>query len=569
MEKESMKDNVIDVNLQNKYRDTINSVFGINHKQQGYFISPTEEFVTDIATMFLLKDSAAILSGTPGVGKTTILRIIAYLLTGSPEALAVVNCTQDLRAEDFIYEVAIQYREDGQAGSSTPKVTNIAFEPKPRPMLTCTFALVNEVNRLSDRSRNALLSVLAEHSIVVHGKKLNRVTGIVLMDMNPHVAAPLEWAFIDRVRANIQVPALVDLGDQLKLLRTKYGSGRHIEDLVEQVMKTPAPMREHELHRIWTDVDKVKIGDEQFSSIVLFTNVFSSCKLDLSTKWLSYELPCENCEFKENCITTQLEHPVFTRSLDHLVKMLKAQAYVSGRDHVDIKQDMLPALRRAMLHRLQVKAEYASRYVDAQSWYDNEVEQRILILQENWQQAKTSYNEINEKLKTSKDADASKLFNAFRKHVKDVVSLRIVDMLEPTIEAAAEKRFKINYSKLLAHEKTGYSMTMVNEFAQVEQELPPRYADEVKKLRDRLAARLQGLAEVKSESYGDFVVAIAKVDTRASDMASPPSWGQRTYTLSDGSELEVRAEREKYIITYKAVTSTVADAIRQFLTETN
>jgi MoxR-like ATPase len=558
---------LIDSALQKKYRQTVDAVFGINNKKQAYFISPSETFVTDIATAFLLKDSAILLTGSPGVGKTTLLRILAYQLTGDRDSLGVVNCTQDLRAEDFVYEVAIEYHERNRKETIPEEgaVTAIEFQPKPRPILTRKFALLNEINRLNSRSMNALLSILAERSIVVHGTELRRATGIVLMDMNPHVAGPMEWAFVDRLRANIHVPALLDLGDQLRLLKAKYGKGKHIEDLVAHAMNEPAPMTTAELVRVWEDVDRVTIDDDAFSSLILFTSVFSSCKHDLSTRWVSFELPCDKCEFKETCITTHLEHPVFTRSLDHLVKMLKAGAYYAGRNQVNLRQDILPALRRVMLHRLQVKPEYASKYVDAQAWYDAEVEQRILELQENWKQSKTSYDEIAKVLKENRDMDASRLFNAFRKHAKDIVSLKIVEMLEPSIEAAAEDRFKKAYAKCLAYEKIGYSRTALDEFASLREELPPRYAEQLSKLRDKLLTRLDGMIEVKVETYSDFVVAIAKVDSAASDMATElPQWGRKHYTLSDGTTIEVSAERGRYIVQFNAQTSVIADTIRGF-----
>lgn len=566
--KEEEKRTSIDTALQQKYRETVNSIFGIDHAGQGYFVSPSDEFVTDMGTAFLLKNSSVILSGAPGVGKTSVLRILSYHLTGDKDSLAVVNCTQDLRAEDFLYEVLIQYREylekKGEEHEAE-KVTAIVFEPKPRPALTRKFSLMNEVNRLCSRSLNALLSVLAERSIVVHGKTLSRSTGIILMDLNPHVSGPLEWGFVDRIRANIQVPAL-DMGAQLKLLKLKHGEGKHLEDLVEYALQAPPLMTAEELTKAWEDVDHVVLDEENFSSLVLFTNVFCSCKYDLSTKWMTFELPCQECEFKETCIVKQLEHPIFTRSLDHIVKMLKAEAYFQGRTRVDLKEDILPALRRVMMHRLQVKPEYASRYVNAQLWYDIEVEQRILELQKNWIDAKAFYDKITKALKEKRETEAAKLYNTFRKHTKDPVSLKVVEMLEPTIEAAAETRFSKMYAKCLAYEKTGYSRKDMDEFRSVEEELPPKLAEQLTKLRDKLLARLDGIVEVKMDEYKDFIVALAKAEPSAADMATNPprSWGKADYTLSDGSRIEVRTERERHIITFNAETSAVADAIRQF-----
>lgn len=339
----------LDADLQKKYISAIKKVF------TEYFVPPSEGFVSDIGAALLLKNSSVLLAGSPGVGKTTLLRLLAYELTGKPESLAVVTCTEDLRPEDFIYEVDIAMKlEDPEE-----RLTRYTFTPSASPFLTSTFVLVNEINRLSPRTRNALLSVTSEGHISFKRKLLNRVDGIIMMDMNPSYGS-LEWAFIDRIRAHLTLPAL-ELGEQLQLFRKKYGSGRHTEDLVAYAMRQPGVMDEQELFRVWSDVDRVVLDEKYASNILLFTNIFSSCKYPLSTTHSNFKLPCDTCQYKELCVTRMLEHPVLTRSIDHVAKMLKAQAYFNGRGAVDLQSDIMPTLRRTILHRLAVKAEFLSQ----------------------------------------------------------------------------------------------------------------------------------------------------------------------------------------------------------------
>jgi hypothetical protein len=144
-------------------------------------------------------------------------------------------------------------------------------------------------------------------------------------------------------------------------------------------------------------------------------------------------------------------------------------------------------------------------------------------------------------------------------------------MLEPTVEAAAEARFSKMYAKCLAYQKTGYSKKDMDEFGSVEEELPPKLAEQLTKLRDKLLARLEGMVELRMDDYKDFIVTLAKAEPSAADMATnvpTRSWGKEDYSLSDGSRIEVRTERERYIITFNAQTSAVADAIREFSSTT-
>jgi hypothetical protein len=84
----------------------------------------------------------------------------------------------------------------------------------------------------------------------------------------------------------------------------------------------------------------------------------------------------------------------------------------------------------------------------------------------------------------------------------------------------------------------------------------------VQEIRERLLARLQGVTEVSASQYGDFVAAISAAEPSACQMANI-TYNQR-YSLDDGTSIEVKHERERYIVQFEAATSAVADTIRNF-----
>jgi len=536
----------IDSDLQAKYRNTFERIFS------EYFIPPKQQFVADIATAFLLKNSAVLLMGPPGTGKSTLLRLIAYQLTGSPDELAIVSCSEDQRPEDFVYDISIEQKKEAA------DVTKYEFTPLPRPFLTKTVGFLNECNRLQTRNLNFLLSILAERQLVVKGTLLKRVDGIIMMDMNPQVGGALPWPFVDRIRACLTVPAL-SLGHQLRLFKLKYGGNRHIEDLVAHAMKSPAMMSKDELFRVWEDVDKVFLDEDYASSILLFLNVFASCRYDLSEVHPAFKLDCSprSCQFSDACVTKQLEHPVLTRSIDHVAKMLKAEAYFQGRDHVDLKTEILPSMKRVMLHRLAVKPEFSSKYATLEEWYEQECESRLVALQENWKQAKLVYDRIQQALATGKDEDAVDALNSFKEEAKDIVSVKMVEILEPEIEAASEKRFKAAYAKALALEKAGYTQDDLEELKACR--FSGKFGEALAKVIRRLQTNLVGIIQVDEEGYQKLIKALAETDANVLTLVPfSRSYGAETHTFPDGSTMQIRKEYGKYVIEYDCKKSGLA-----------
>jgi MoxR-like ATPase len=536
---------MLDKKLQEKYIQTFREIiFG------KYFVAPSEDFIADVATAFLLRGSAVLLLGPPGVGKSTLLRLIAYELTGDQDALAIVPCSEELRPEDFIYDIDIlQTKRDGALAYE--------FKVKARPFLTKMFAFLNEVNRLNNRTLNYLLSILAEGHAVVKDTVLKRTNGIIMMDMNPQYGS-LPWAFVDRIRACLLVPALT-LGRQLDLFRKKYGEDRHIEDLVKYAMKDEASMSADELVRVWEDVDRVALPEKYASTILLFTNTFSACKWDLSKMHAAFKLDCspKACRFSDECITKQLEHPVLTRSLDHLVKMLKAEAYFAGRDHVILSEDILPALRRVMIHRVSVRPEFSAKNPSIEDWYEEEVEERLIRLQENWKRAKEVYDELSSQLKKQNVEEAVKILDDFRDEAKDVVSLKLVEVLEGDIEEACEKTFQEAYAKAILMEKGDYTMDDVKELEKLV--LPPRLYEKLKAVTKRLRVGLSGIIKVKESKYKEFINALVKHDASIIRLLPfPREYGEETHIMPDGSEIKIRREYGDYVVEYNCKTRSIA-----------
>lgn len=106
--------------------------------------------VIDSLLTALLAEGSVLLEDVPGVGKTTLAKSLASLLSLE---FRRVQCTPDLLPADIL-------------GSSIFQPATGTFEFRPGPIF-CDLLIADEINRASPRTQSALLEAMAESQVTI------------------------------------------------------------------------------------------------------------------------------------------------------------------------------------------------------------------------------------------------------------------------------------------------------------------------------------------------------------------------------------------------------------------
>lgn len=114
--------------------------------------------VIDLVVMTVLCGGHALLTGAPGVAKTTLVRSLAQALGCGYKR---IQFTPDLTPYDILGGDTIQFDE------KNPDLKRIAFVPGP---IFAPFILADEINRASPRTQSALLEAMQERQVSLNGQ---------------------------------------------------------------------------------------------------------------------------------------------------------------------------------------------------------------------------------------------------------------------------------------------------------------------------------------------------------------------------------------------------------------
>ncbi|MEN9811230.1 MAG: hypothetical protein RLZZ488_2797 [Pseudomonadota bacterium] len=153
--------------------------------------------VIDLVIMTVLCGGHALLTGAPGVAKTTLVRSLAQALGCGYKR---IQFTPDLTPFDILGGDTIQFDE------KNPDIKKIAFVAGP---IFAPFILADEINRASPRTQSALLEAMQERQVSLGGqtRPLPRPF-FVFATQNPienEGTFPLPEAQLDRFLVNIDV----------------------------------------------------------------------------------------------------------------------------------------------------------------------------------------------------------------------------------------------------------------------------------------------------------------------------------------------------------------------------
>lgn len=153
--------------------------------------------VIDLVVMTVLCGGHALLTGAPGVAKTTLVRSLAQALGCGYKR---IQFTPDLTPYDILGGDTIQFDE------KNPDLKKITFVPGP---IFAPFILADEINRASPRTQSALLEAMQERQVSLNGQSRPLPRPFyVFATQNPienEGTFPLPEAQLDRFLVNIDV----------------------------------------------------------------------------------------------------------------------------------------------------------------------------------------------------------------------------------------------------------------------------------------------------------------------------------------------------------------------------
>lgn len=153
--------------------------------------------VIDLVVITVLCNGHALLTGAPGVAKTTLVRTLAQALGCGYKR---IQFTPDLTPYDILGGDTIQFDD------KNPDLRKIAFVPGP---IFAPFVLADEINRASPRTQSALLEAMQERQVSLSGQSRPLPRPFyVFATQNPienEGTFPLPEAQLDRFLVNIDV----------------------------------------------------------------------------------------------------------------------------------------------------------------------------------------------------------------------------------------------------------------------------------------------------------------------------------------------------------------------------
>lgn len=156
-----------------------------------------KETVIESVLTSVLAGGSVLLEDVPGVGKTTLAKSLAAMLSLDYQR---IQCTPDLLPGDIL-------------GGAIYQPSTGTFEFRPGPIF-CNLLIADEINRASPRTQSALLEAMAESQVTIDGKRYPlEEPFIVIATQNPtgfEGTFPLPESQLDRflMRLSMDYPTV-------------------------------------------------------------------------------------------------------------------------------------------------------------------------------------------------------------------------------------------------------------------------------------------------------------------------------------------------------------------------
>lgn len=281
-----------------------------------------QEAVVDEVLLGVLANGHVLLEGSPGLGKTMLVKSLAEVLG---LRFSRIQFTPDLMPADITGSVVLSHDEVGRPRS--------AFQPGP---IFAELVLADEINRATPKTQSALLEAMQERTVTVAGEThAASEPFLVLATQNPiemDGTYDLPEAQVDRFLLKVVVP---------------FPDKSTLDDILAAHSRTdrplPSSMEPAELLQLQALTRVVAVASHVRRAVV---------DLVMATQ------PGSNVGSVEKFV----RHGVSPRGAQSLIGAAKARALLDGRLHVGF-EDLQRVLGPALRHRLVLNFEGQARGV--------------------------------------------------------------------------------------------------------------------------------------------------------------------------------------------------------------
>ena len=277
----------------------------------------------------LVPNSAMLLIGGHGGGKTTICKLLGRMFTGSS--------LQEI--ENSIIRGHPQLTEEKLVG--TLKLGKLMHEGEEvvvwRQFITNFWKVIDEVNRLTPYAQDILLSLLAEGTIKYYDEITTIQKYCLYATINPQDVGTFELSqpFLDRygISVPISMPTSSDLELILKGKDEKYSGW-------DELIQVPKVLTIDELMEIWYFVNKIPFENDVNNYIHAIVREFTLC--DRIDKGNSENLKpskglCSGCHFDTTQnICNKIDSILSVRVAKDLLRYSKALTWLMNLNKIDV-----------------------------------------------------------------------------------------------------------------------------------------------------------------------------------------------------------------------------------------
>ncbi|MFX0026260.1 MAG: AAA family ATPase [Candidatus Hermodarchaeota archaeon] len=399
------------------------------------------EILTLCVLNALVPNSAMVLIGGHGGGKTTICKLLGRMFTGSS--------LHDI--ENSIIRGHPQLTEEKLVG--TLKLGKLMHEGEEvvvwRQFITNFWKIIDEVNRLTPYAQDILLSLLAEGTIKYYDEITTIQKYCLYATINPQDVGTFELSqpFLDRygISVPISMPSSSDLELILKGKDEKYSGW-------DELIQVPKVLTIDELMEIWYFVNKIPFENEVNNYIHAIVREFTLC--DRIDKGNSENLKpskglCSGCHFDTTQnICNKIDSILSVRVAKDLLRYSKALTWLMNLKKIDIN-----IVNTITPYVISHRVIYSNRELDKAPYWGNKYEfsKGILnLIQKKFINRKICY-QITEKFR---DGIAEKEELTTLKNYKKNDLIVKFDLL-PFVDSVNDKKYSTLAQKIINSAKKG------------------------------------------------------------------------------------------------------------------